>query len=317
MIDVIGLGEMVIDFAPVKNDENGYPTIAANPGGAPANFLTPIAKYGISAGFIGKMGNDAFGRLLIDTLKKNNINTDGTVLSDEYFTTLAFVTLDENGDRSFSFARKPGADTQLEKDDIDFTLIDRCKVLHFGSVSLTDEPSRSTSHCVVEYARDKRKIISFDPNLRKPLWKNLDEAESEIRYGLSKSDIVKISENEVDFLYGCDHLEGLDRLMNDYPDIKILYITCGEKGVYYKTRKYNGFVEALNDIKVLDTTGAGDIFNGTCMYKLLSLDKDIESVDKEELELCVRYGCVGAGLSTTRYGGISSVAELSEIEKRL
>jgi len=317
MAKVLSIGELLIDFAPVSKDEYGYPTIAANPGGAPANFLTPLAKYGISAGFIGKVGSDSFGKLLVKTLNDNGIDTSMTIVSDEYFTTLAFVTLDENGDRSFSFARKPGADTQIKIDEIDFSKIDECDVLHFGSVSLTDNPSRQTCHEVIEYALAKGKIISCDPNLRVPLWADLADAKKEIEYSLSKSHIVKISDNEVEFLYNCKPEEGIEKLLNDYPNIKILYVTCGKDGAYYATRKFTGFVDSLKGINVVDTTGAGDIFNGTTMYKLLSLNKDLDDISEEELALCVKWGCVGAGLSTTKFGGISSVCDIQILKQYL
>lgn len=315
MIDVLAIGELLIDFAPISKDENGYPSIAANPGGAPANFLAPISKYGLSTSFIGKVGNDTFGNLLVNTLKQNNIDVTNTIIDDKYFTTLAFVTLDDDGNRSFSFSRKQSADIMLTKDEINLKLIDDSKVVHFGTVSLTADPSRETCHYVIEYAKEKNKIISFDPNLRELLWNNLEDAKKEIEYGLSVSDIVKISDNEVEFLYNCSPKEGLDKIMNDYPNIKILYVTCGKDGAYYKTKQYSGFVESLKDIKVVDTTGAGDIFNGSTMYKLLSLNKDIDDVNKEELEDCVRFGCICAGLSTTSYGGLSSVKDICEVNK--
>ena len=317
MLDVLSIGELLIDFAPISKDKFGYPTIAANPGGAPANFLTPISKYGLKAGFIGKVGNDIFGNQLVKTLKENNIDIRGTIISDDYFTTLAFVSLDENGDRSFSFARKPGADIMLQKNEINLGLIDECKVFHVGTVSLTANPALESCHYAVEYAKQKGKIISFDPNLREPLWSDLNQAAKEMRYGLAVSDIVKISDNEVEFLYHLKPEEAISKILEDYPNIKILYLTCGKDGSYYATRRYQGFVKSLQDIKVVDTTGAGDIFNGSAMYKLLSLKASIEDIDQQQLEQCAIFATVAAGLSTTSYGGISSVVELAEIEKHL
>ena len=150
-MDVVSLGEVLIDFAQVSVDKEGYPTLAANPGGAPANFLAPIAKYGLKTAMIGKVGNDTFGKLLINTLKTNKINTKAVVVDDEAFTTLAFVTIDKKGDRNFAFARKPGADTRLKYEEVDLSIIDKCKVFHFGTLSLTNNPSKLATKKLVDY----------------------------------------------------------------------------------------------------------------------------------------------------------------------
>ena len=176
MYDVAALGELLIDFTTQSTDLDGYPTMAAHPGGAPANFLAAIAKFGGKAALLGKVGTDTFGKLLIDTLRKAGIETKGLVASDDVFTTLAFVTLDENGDREFAFARKPGADTQLRFDELDLSVIGEARVFHFGTLSLTDEPARCTTYRAVEYAKAHGKLITFDPNLRKPLWRDLVNA---------------------------------------------------------------------------------------------------------------------------------------------
>ncbi len=317
MSDVVALGEVLIDFAQIEVNEKGYPTLAANPGGAPANFLAPIARYGLKASMIGKVGNDTFGNLLVNTLKENGINTKGVIKDDNTFTTLAFVTFDSKGDRSFAFARKPGADTQIRYDEVDLSIIDKCKVFHFGTLSLTDNPSKSATKKLVDYARKAGKLVSFDPNLRKPLWNNLEDAKDAMLYGLKKADIVKISDEEVEFLFKVKADKAVDYLLNKFKNIRLLYVTCGADGAYYATRNAKGFIEAMKGIKVIDTTGAGDIFGGSAMYKLLSKKKDIEKLTDEDLKNIVRFATVSAGLSTTRLGGISSVADIEDITNKL
>ena len=316
-MDVVALGEILIDFLEIKNDKNGYPTLAASPGGAPANFLTPIAKYGLKTAMIGKVGNDTFGNLLINTLKQNGINTKGIVIDDNVFTTLAFVTIDSNGERNFAFARKPGADTKLRYEEVELSLIDKCKVFHFGTLSLTNNPSKNTTKKLVDYAKKKDKLISFDPNLRKPLWNNLTEAKKAMLYGLSKADIVKISDEEVEFLFNIKDKEASSFLLNKYKNIKLVYVTCGSKGSYYATRKYSGFIKAMKNIKVIDTTGAGDIFGGSAMYKLLKTNKKLDKLTNDDLVNIVKFAIISAGLSTTTPGGINSVQDIEIINNYL
>ena len=179
-MDVVALGELLIDFTCVSTDAEGYPTRAAHPGGAPANFLAALASFGAKTALIGKVGNDTFGKCLTKTLQEKNICTDGLVASDDVFTTLAFVTLDASGNREFAFGRKPGADTCLSFEEVNLKLIDEAKVFHFGTLSLTDEPARSATYKCVEYAKKAGKLITYDPNLRKPLWKSLDEAKEQL-----------------------------------------------------------------------------------------------------------------------------------------
>ena len=197
MKDVVALGELLIDFAPVSTDDAGYPTLKAQPGGAPGNFLAALQQYGCSTALIGKVGDDAFGRLLIGTLDSLGIGTRGIIADACAFTTMAFVTLDGTGNRSFSFARKPGADTCLRTDEINRSLIEECRVFHFGTLSLTDEPARSATQAAVAFAKEQGKLVSFDPNLRKPLWPSEDAAKEQIEWGLHQADIVKISDEEI------------------------------------------------------------------------------------------------------------------------
>ena len=313
MYDVAALGELLIDFTCLSTDADGYPTMAAHPGGAPANYLAALTKFGAKTAMIGKVGNDAFGRLLIKTLKGAGIDTRGMLVSDDVFTTLAFVTLDDSGDREFSFARKPGADTQLRYDEIDLGVIDASKVLHFGTLSMTNEPARDATYKAVEYAAGHGKLISFDPNLRKPLWDDLDEAKRQMLWGLGHADVVKISDEETEFLFGLAPEEAAKHIVDSF-GVRLVYVTCGAEGCYYRTKTASGFVKALSGIAVKDTTGAGDIFGGSAMYGLLRAGGVPEKLTAEELENIVSFACAAAGLSTTKAGGISSVPELGEVE---
>ncbi len=313
MYDVAALGELLIDFTCLSTDTDGYPTMAAHPGGAPANYLAALTKFGAKTAMIGKVGSDAFGRLLIKTLKGAGIDTRGMLVSDDVFTTLAFVTLDDSGDREFSFARKPGADTQLRFDEIDLGVIDTSKVLHFGTLSMTNEPARDATYKVVEYAAGRGKLISFDPNLRKPLWDDLDEAKRQMLWGLRHADIVKISDEETEFLFGIAPEEAAKHIIDSF-GVRLVYVTCGAEGCFYRTKTASGFVKALSGIAVKDTTGAGDIFGGSAMYGLLRAGGVPEKLTAEELENIVSFACASAGLSTTKAGGISSVPELIEVE---
>ena len=313
MYDVAALGELLIDFTCLSTDADGYPTMAAHPGGAPANYLAALTKFGAKTAMIGKVGNDAFGRLLIKTLKGAGIDTRGMLVSDDVFTTLAFVTLNDSGDREFSFARKPGADMQLRFDEIDLGVIDASKVLHFGTLSMTNEPARDATCKVVEYAAGHGKLISFDPNLRKPLWNDLDEAKRQMLWGLRHADVVKISDEETEFLFGLAPEAAAKHIIDSF-GVRLVYVTCGAEGCFYRTKTASGFVEALSGIAVKDTTGAGDIFGGSAMYGLLKAGGVPEKLTAEELKEIVSFACASAGLSTTRAGGISSVAELTEVE---
>ena len=258
MYDVIALGELLIDFASKSTDAAGYPTMAANPGGAPGNFLAALNAYGAKTGFLGKVGDDAFGHLLLGTLNQAGIETRGIVVDPTVFTTLAFVTFDDKGDRSFSFARKPGADTLLRWEEVDTSMIDAAKVFHFGTLSLTDEPVRTTTQKCVAYAKEKGKLITYDPNLRKPLWKSEEEAKEQILWGLLQADVVKISDEEVEFLFGLDPEAGASHILANF-GVKLVFVTCGARGCFFKNREGSFSLPAC-EIRAVDATGAGDNF---------------------------------------------------------
>lgn len=316
MIDVVALGELLIDFTMMCADEAGYPMMAAHPGGAPANFLAALAKFGKKAALIGKVGTDKFGRLLLSTLEKADIETRGLVMAEDVFTTLAFVTLDESGDREFSFARKPGADTCICFEEIDLSLIDEAKVFHFGTLSLTDEPARSATKKAVAYAKGRGKCITYDPNLRKPLWKDLETAKEQMLWGLAQADVVKISDEEVDFLFGMEPEMGARHILETF-GVKLVFVTCGADGCFFMNAKAGGHVPALEGVKPVDTTGAGDIFGGSAVYRLLETGKTPELLEEDELRAIVSFACAAAGLSTQKHGGISSVPAYDDVMRRL
>lgn len=316
MIDVVALGELLIDFATQSTDGEGYPTMAAHPGGAPANFLAALTKFGAKTALIGKVGSDTFGKLLLGTLQKAGIDTRGMVVTDDVFTTLAFVTFDANGDREFSFSRKPGADTCLSFEEIDLSLIDEARIFHFGTLSLTDEPARSATYKAVAYAKEKGKLITYDPNLRMPLWNDLEEAKKQLLWGLGQADVVKISDEEVEFLFGLGVEDGAKHILEHF-GVKLVFVTCGAHGCFFKNALAEGHVPSLSGIQVIDTTGAGDIFGGSAVWKLLTYGKDPQQLTVEELTDIVRFACTVAGLSTTKSGGISSVPEYEEALSRM
>ena len=315
MVDVVALGEVLIDFASRGTDANGYPMMQALPGGAPANFLAALTKYGKSTAFLGKVGDDTFGHLLLGTVKDAGIETRGVVVDPTVFTTLAFVTFDASGDRSFSFARKPGADTRLTWEEVDKSLIDEARVFHFGTLSLTDEPVRTTTQKCVAYARQQGKLITCDPNLRKPLWRSEEEAKEQILWSLNQADVVKISDDEVDFLWSCTPEEGADKLLNEF-GVSLAMVTLGPKGCLLKTK--NAVCQVTSPkVSPVDTTGAGDIFGGSAVCRLLELDKSIEDMTSEDLRYIGAYASTAASLSTETPGGIPSIPERETVLSRM
>lgn len=310
-MDVVALGELLIDFACVSADADGYPTMAAHPGGAPANFLAALTKYGAKTALLGKVGDDAFGKLLVGTLEKNGIETSGIVMDHGTFTTLAFVTIDNTGNREFSFARKPGADTQLRFEELNLDLIDQAKVFHFGTLSLTDEPVCSASYRAVEYAKSRGKLITFDPNLRIPLWKDLTEAKKQMLWGLKQADVVKISDEEVEFLFGCAPEEGAEKILREY-GVSLALVTLGAKGAILRNK--NGACRvACPQVKPVDTTGAGDIFGGSAVSRLLMLQTAPTELTVEQMREIGIFSATAASLSTEALGGIPSIPAMETV----
>ncbi len=310
--DVTALGEILIDFADVGRTDENYPIMAANAGGAPANFLSVLAKYGKKTAFIGKVGNDVFGNLLVETVRHAGIDTTGVIVDDDHFTTLAFVTLDENGDREFSFSRKPGADTCITEREVPTDIIDESAVFHFGTLSLTDEPSKSALEFAVDYAIGEGCLITFDPNLRRPLWRSLDEAKKAIEWGLGKADVVKISDEETEFLWeDINYTDAANRLINDY-DVSLAMITLGKNGAYVANKNGRVYVPTP-PARTIDTTGAGDIFGGSAVSCLLSFGKHPSELSVDELTEIAVFASAAASISTEKRGGIPSIPEYDAV----
>ena len=308
-MSILCIGEMLIDFTPVSGMKNTY---TANPGGAPANVAVSASRAGIKAGFLGKLGNDDFGRLLIDTLKKDNVEILLPSLTDEAVTTLAFVSLDENGDRSFTFARKPGADMLLSTTDvenIDFTSWD---IVHAGSVSQSGMPERDAVLLALKKAKKAGKIVSFDINFRDKIW-SFDECKKEVLNVYPYVELLKISEEELDFVGG---RENIPAFMKEY-DIAVTVLTLGGDGavIFYAGEEIT--IPAMK-AKCIDTTGAGDAYWGGFLSSLIKQGvRTVTDLDKDKLTAAGKYGAISGGLCIQKPGGIPALPTASEIETYL
>lgn len=310
-MDVVALGEILIDFTPSGMNEQGIALFARNPGGAPANVLAMNAKLGGSSAFIGKVGDDAFGAYLKGVLHSHGIDTRGMVTDEEIPTTLAFVQLDEQGDRSFTFYRKPGADLRLEDGELRKDLIDTCKIFHFGSLSLTNEPCRSATLEAVRYAKAQGKIISFDPNYRPGLWQDQETAKGWMAQGVKSADILKVSEEEMWLLTGETDLETGSRLLLEMGPAAV-FVTMGEHGCYYRNAGRHGSQPAYS-VRAVDTTGAGDAFVGAMLWQLSGCSR--EEIGTLELEKLAAFANAAGSLTTTRSGAIPALPTYGEIAK--
>ena len=311
MFDVVGIGETLIDFTSDSVQEDGYPSFDAHPGGGVLNYLATLAKYGIITSIITKVGFDAFGKLLLKTIKECGIDCSSAIITKDAFTTLAFVTREPNGERSFSFSRKPGADILLTENEINFKLLDNTKVVHFSSVGMTNEPSRTAHIKAIEYAKSKNKLISYDPNLRLPLWNDINQPKEQIFWGLKQADIVKISDNEVEFLFETFPENGAKIILEQF-NAKLVFVTLGPNGCFFANKKCSGYVPVSKTVNPIDTTGAGDIFGACAMYGILKYKTEPELLNKQQLERIVTFACNTASLSTEKLGGVSSIPTLQE-----
>ncbi len=313
MFDIVALGELLIDFTPAGNSPAGNMLFERNPGGAPANLLAAASRLGGNCAFIGKVGDDQFGRFLKGVLEENHIDVGGLRSSKDVNTTLAFVHLDESGDRSFSFYRKPGADIMLSPDELDFGVIDNCKIFHFGSLSMTSEPARSATLKAVEYAKAKKKIISYDPNWRPPLWENNISAKEGMLSGLKFADILKISETELEFLTGENDPEKGSRALFD-GGIKLVLVTLGPKGCFYRYSQGFGHLGTY-DTAVIDTTGAGDAFLGGLLYQLSKVTVPISELNKTELTDMIDFSNAVGALCSAKRGAIPAMPAFREVKE--
>lgn len=316
MLDIVALGELLVDLVHKGDNEAGYPILHANPGGAPANFLCAAAACGAQTAMIGKVGSDAFGRMLTETLTERGVNVQGVTATPEAFTTLAFVTVDKNGEREFSFARKPGADMTLSVEDLRYSLLRNTRAFHFGTISMTAEPSRTATRKAVEIARESGAMITFDPNYRASLWRDEGEAAEQVLWGVKNADIVKISEEEIRLLLNETPEEGARRLVEKF-HVKLALVTLGEKGVFFASKNASGLVFAFRDLNPVDATGAGDIFAGSAITRILQSGKAPEELTCEELTEICRFANAAAGISVTRSGGIPSIPKSAEVEAYL
>ena len=312
LYDVTAMGEMLIDFTLNGQSEQGNNLFEACPGGAPCNVLAMLNKLGRKTAFIGKVGEDQFGRLLKGTIDELGIETKGLILDKEIHTTLAFVHTFPDGDREFSFYRKPGADMMLTEDEVDYDLIRQSRIFHFGTLSMTDEPVRSATKKALEVAKEAGCLITFDPNLRPPLWNSLDDAKKQMEYGFQYCDMLKISDNEIQFVSGKeDYDEGIRYLQDKY-NIPLIFLTMGKDGsrAYYKDMRVErkGF-----QVKAIETTGAGDTFCGCSIHGLLT--HGLEGLTEEILGDMLTYANAGAALITMKKGAIRSMPEPENITK--
>lgn len=311
--EVCAIGELIMDCNEVGKGEMNAPLFACSPGGAPGNVVACLSKLGIPSTFIGKVGNDGFGHCIKNALGNCGVNTDGVVLSNEHNTTLAFVQLSEDGDRSFSFYRKNCADIMLSPCDVSNEIIDRSRVLHFGSVSLTDEPSRSSTFGAAEYAKKNNKLISFDPNYRANLWDNEKDAIGMIKHGLKLADIVKLSEEELYLIEGTRDIELLGKSFLEKYDISLLLITLGKEGAYIITKDVFEYGRTFAT-STIDTTGAGDAAMGALLYSLSSFMWEIDSITVNEAQSILNFVNACGALSTAKHGAIPAMPTKEEIE---
>lgn len=308
--DVIALGELLIDFTMNGQSEQGNNMFEACPGGAPCNVLALLNKMGKKTAFIGKVGKDQFGALLRDTITEAGIDASNLMVDENVNTTLAFVHTFPDGDREFSFYRNPGADMMLTADEANPEVVKDTKVFHFGTLSMTHEGVREATKKAVETAKANGCLVSFDPNLRPPLWSSLDLAKEQMEYGFGKCDILKISDNEIQFVSGKeDYDEGIAYLQETY-NIPLILLTMGKDGsrAYYKDMRVErpGF-----SVKAIETTGAGDTFCGSSLNYLV--DHDFENLTEEQLGEMLTFANAAAALVTTKKGAIKAMPVKEEV----
>ena len=349
ILDITALGELLIDFTPAGSGPDGLPLYACNPGGAPANVAAAAAKQGGKTAFIGKVGNDAFGRLLADTLQGCGVCTDGILFDENIPTTLAVVSLDRFKDRSFQFYRNPGADCMLKPEEVRGELIEQARVFHFGSLSLTHQPAREATEAALRTAKSAQTLVSFDPNLRPALWSDLHEAKTRILDFMPYADIVKVSEEELIFLTEQDGQDGhadlqakgdghdrtqsaIERVPKETEEaaevsklqlfmqklaaqyrLPCLFVTRGAKGALFQINGYAGQVPAVS-VPVADTTGAGDAFMGAALLGLCRHGR-LDSLSEQDCISITESACLCGSLTTTKKGGIPALPNRAALEQ--
>ncbi|MDR1219215.1 MAG: carbohydrate kinase [Treponema sp.] len=318
MFDVVALGELLIDFTYAGASQDGMRLFEQNPGGAPANVLTALANFGCRAAFVGKVGADMHGDFLRETLRGKHIDTSGVIVDEDAFTTLAFVSLNAAGERSFSFARKPGADTRLRTEELPRSIIERCGIFHFGSLSLTEEPARQAALEAASLARRSGAIVSYDPNYRAQLWRSVDEAVQMMRNAAAYADVIKLSEEEVPLLTGetcCE--KGAKKLLEQ--GCSCVAVTLGDRGAAAYTANDSATVPAWH-VPAVDATGAGDAFWGGFLFKIVERGltrSALKDVASRSLTDFIIFANAAAALCVQKRGGIPAMPGLDEVTRFL
>lgn len=311
--DVVALGELLIDFINNGISAQGNPLFEANPGGAVCNVLAMLNKLGHKTAFIGKVGADIFGHQLKKVLDEINIDTAGLLMDKEVRTTLAFVANDETGERSFSFYRNPGADMMLRADEVDEELIKASRGFHFGTLSMTHELVREATKRALDIAKENGLLISFDPNLRESLWDSLENAKKQVDYGLHYCDILKISDNEIQWFTGEEDFDKGIKILQDKYQVPLILLSMGKEGsrAYYKNLRVEvpGFIQE----KTIETTGAGDTFFGSCLHFVL--EKGLEALNENDLTEMLTFANAAASVITTRKGALKVMPAEEEIQR--
>lgn len=314
-LDLLCLGELLVDFTPAGRSPQGMALFEQNPGGAPANVCCAVARLGGRSAFVGKVGDDLHGRFLRRALEQEGVDVRGLVSDPAVFTTLAFVGLDEQGERSFSFARKPGADTCLRPQELDPALWRQARVFHFGSLSLTDEPARSATLYALQLARESGCLVSYDPNYRAALWPSPAQAVEQMRRVLPQVQLLKCAEEEVCLLTGReDPLKAAQALLDEGPQAVVL--TLGSRGARFFSRRCQAQAAAFR-VQAVDTTGAGDCFWGAFLLRLLETCCAPEALTQSQAEDCLRFGCAASACCVQGRGAIPSLPRRGTVETLL
>ncbi|XP_015952581.1 probable fructokinase-4 [Arachis duranensis] len=303
---IVSFGEMFIDFVPTVSGVSlaGAPGFLKAPGGAPANVAIAVSRLGGKSAFVGKLGDDEFGHMLAGILKENNVVADGIAFDEGARTALAFVTLRSDGEREFMFYRNPSADMLLKPEDLNLDLIRSAKVFHYGSISLIVEPCRSAHVKAMEVAKEAGCLLSYDPNLRLPLWPSAEEARKQILSIWEKADVIKVSDNELEFLTGSDKIDYASALSLWHPNLKLLLVTLGEHGSRYYTKKFHGQVDGFR-VDTVDTTGAGDSFVGALLCKIVDDHSILE--DEARLREVIKFANACGAITTIKKGAIPAL----------
>lgn len=311
--DVVTLGELLIDFTDNGKSAQGNTMFEANPGGAPCNVLAMLNRFGHPTAFIGKVGKDIFGLKLKSVLEEVGIDTSNLIVDEDARTTLAFVQTFEDGDRDFSFYRNPGADMLLTADEVNEELVKSAKLFHFGTLSMTHEGVREATKKAIRLAKEAGAVVSFDPNLRPPLWKSLDDAKEQVAYGLTQCDVLKISDNEIQWFTGEGNFDkGIEKLRQEY-DIPLILLSMGRDGsrAYYKDLRveFPSFIQK----ETIETTGAGDTFGGCCLHYVL--EYGLDGLNEERLKEMLTFANAAASIITTRKGALRVMPQVEEVKR--